>query len=71
MTDEQHEVLISKLLQLKGMVILSGYDNNLYNGLLPWRKVYKKAFANGSGERKEVLWTSPNTNLINDLFSVV
>lgn len=69
MTDTQHEVLIYELLQLKGMVILSGYDNELYNDMLPWRKVYKKAFADGAVERKEVLWLSPNINSGDDLFT--
>lgn len=62
MTDEQHEALCKELLQLKGMVVLSGYDNELYNDLLPWRKVYKKSFADGAAQRKEVLWISPTCN---------
>lgn len=58
--DAEHENLLSLLSSLQGMVVLSGYDCDLYQELLPgWHKVSRKAFADGARERTEVLWLSP------------
>lgn len=62
MTDEQHMNLILQLKSLKGMVILSGYPNKMYDEFLPdWRRETKAAFTNGGGKSIECLWISPNT----------
>lgn len=58
MTDDQHRELAAVLNELKGMVIVSGYacplyDDELYAG---WRRVEKRALADGARERIEVLW---------------
>ena len=59
--DAGHERLLKFLATLKGMVVLSGYDCDLYGDLLPgWHKASRKAFADGARERTEVLWLSPN-----------
>lgn len=56
-TDEQHEELLSFLREIRGMVAISGYDCELYNGMLEgWRKVTKKTSTNKGGKRVEVLW---------------
>lgn len=61
LTDEQHRELAALLHQLQGFVVLSGYDNPLYNELFAdWRRVERKALADGARERTEVLWISPN-----------
>ncbi|QDH59450.1 DNA adenine methylase [Pandoraea pnomenusa] len=64
MDDEQHVALLDALLELDGMVILSGYPHRAYDErLVGWRRVESKAqiAANrGSGARTEVLWLSPN-----------
>lgn len=55
MTDDQHTELFHFVKTLKGRVIISGYDCDVYNDL-GWQKVTKKAFADGAKERIEVLW---------------
>lgn len=42
MTDSQHQELLNLLKKHRGKVLLSGYDNDLYNtNLQGWIKVYK------------------------------
>ncbi len=61
MNDSEHEQLLADLNQLNGMVVLSGYDCDLYEDMCKgWRKVARTAFADGARERVEVLWLSPN-----------
>ena len=64
MTESEHEVLLNNLLALEGMVILSGYDSDMYNDYLTsWRKEEKSArisAGRGTGKRTECLWISPN-----------
>ena len=58
--DQVHEQLLDKILKLKGCVVISGYDNDLYNERLSgWRKEFKKTFADGALERTECLWVKP------------
>lgn len=52
MTDEQHERLLEVLMSLKGMVILCGYANPLYERL-GWAHA---AHADGARDRVECLW---------------
>lgn len=57
MEDAQHVILIEYLKTLKGYVVLSGYDNEIYNDMLPeWGKYQRAAYSDGAGKRKEVLW---------------
>lgn len=57
MTDEQHRETVAVLRELKGMVIVSGYHSPLYDELFEgWRRVERKALADGARERTEVLW---------------
>lgn len=62
MTDEQHAELCAFLASLKGMVILCGYENPIYDRL-GWATVTREAYADGamSGkkDRVEVLWLNP------------
>lgn len=59
MSNLDHENLLKVLNSLKGFVVLSGYDNEIYNDYLSgWNKVIRKAFADGASERVEVLWTN-------------
>ena len=64
MTDDDHVSLIKCLKDLNGMVLLSGYDNEIYNDLLcDWNKVTKPSrisSGSGTGIRQECLWQSPN-----------
>ncbi|EKO3657423.1 DNA adenine methylase [Vibrio metschnikovii] len=64
MTEQDHESLLKSILELKGMVIISGYDSELYNDYLSsWRKEQKSArisAGRGTGKRIECLWISPS-----------
>ena len=60
MTDEQHIELLSNLRTLDGMVVLSGYRSDLYDGRLrDWTRVDRAAKADGSRDRVESLWLNP------------
>ena len=66
MTNEQHEILVDTLLNVKGMVILSGYDHPMYDKLIDnrWNKIMLGEYAKGSqknndgklGLGKEFVW---------------
>lgn len=62
LTDEQHVELADFLKELKGSVIVSGYQDQLYDRLYDgWRRFEKAALADGAKKRVECLWVSPNT----------
>lgn len=57
---EDHERLIDAVHDVEGMVILSGYPHALYDeGLRDWRRVDRKAFADGGRARTECVWINP------------
>lgn len=57
MSDADHRELLAKLHELAGMVVLSGYPSALYDDALTgWRRIERKALADGARERTEVLW---------------
>lgn len=57
MTDKDHANLAEVLKGLVGMVVLSGYDCPLYQELYAgWKKVSRKALADGARKRVETLW---------------
>ncbi len=58
--DDGHGELIAKLLDVKGMVVLSGYATPLYDGpLASWSRVECGSLADGAAARTEVLWINP------------
>lgn len=57
MTDLDHERLIDFVKTLKGTVMISGYDHDIYNGL-GWIRHEKKARADKAKATTEVLWIS-------------
>ena len=60
MTDEQHNELAGQLHARKGMVVLSGYDCDLYRDLYPnWKKVTREHRAEQARLRTECLWICP------------
>lgn len=73
LTDDQHAQLLELILSLKGKVILSGYQSDLYEQKLKgWRKLTKPTQAcgaNGGVSREEVLWINPQAEKQGDLFS--
>lgn len=64
LSNDQHLELIDFLKSLKGMVIISGYDSDLYNDLLAdWQLITTKsriAAFRGTKLKQECLWLSPN-----------
>lgn len=60
MSDYDHLQLLKQLRSVDGMVVLSGYQSELYSEhLSDWRKVTRAALADGARERTEVLWLNP------------
>lgn len=64
MCSAQHAELLAQLLELKGMVVLAGYDSALYRDTLCGWEVRTRSVAisgfRGSATRTEMLWISPN-----------
>lgn len=61
MTDDDHRALAEVLHQVRGMVLLSGYDSPLYRELYAdWKVVSKSTTTNGNGSAMEYLWISPH-----------
>ena len=57
MTDEDHIELLKVLTSHPGKILLSGYDNELYNEMLGgWDKVQRSTLAEGGRKRTETLW---------------
>lgn len=57
MTDDDHEALLLELCKSQAMIMLSGYECELYDRYLnDWRKVQVAARAQNTGIRTETLW---------------
>lgn len=59
LSDDDHRELAAVLNACRGMVILSGYDSDLYRELFPssmWVTVSRPARTNGRGSSMETLW---------------
>jgi DNA adenine methylase len=67
MTDADHEELLNSLKTVKGFVVLSGYDNDLYREALGgWTKFSKTARISGvrgAALRLENVWLNPRCNM--------
>lgn len=61
MSDDDHMRFIEKCNSLKGKVLISGYDNPIYEGLTGFEKVTFKS-PNAGSEATEVLWRNYETN---------
>lgn len=62
MTDEDHRELAATLRQVRGYVVVSGYPSDLYEEIFQgWPQFSRKAYADKSAERTEVVWLSPRT----------
>lgn len=60
MTEDHHAELLAMLPRLTGMVVLCGYPSQMYDDALPdWRRVERRAMADGALVRTEVLWLNP------------
>ena len=68
MTDQDHVDMLTALKRHPGKVLISGYDNDLYNQTLKgWRKETKSTLAEGGVKRKEVLWMNYDPDVRLDL----
>lgn len=57
MKDSDHVELLEVLKNHPGKILLSGYDNDLYNDALSgWNKVHKDTCAEHGLKRTETLW---------------
>lgn len=64
MTDDDHRGLAAVLNSCQGLVVLSGYDCDLYRELFPapgWSTVAREARTNGRGSAVETLWLNQPT----------
>lgn len=73
MTDDDHATLCEFLKTLAGNVVLSGYDNDIYNSILAgWKKIGRAAMADLNKATKEFLWISPRAwNSLHRQFSLM
>lgn len=63
MTDEEHMELLEALLNHPGPVMISAYENTLYDGYLKgWRKVHKETVAEAGQKRIETLYMNYKDN---------
>lgn len=70
MTDAQHADLVAFLRTVRGKVILSGYPSPIYDdGLASWRRVERRALADGARARTEVLWMNFTPAVTGSLFA--
>ncbi len=67
MERDEHAELLAALVEHSGPVIISGYDNDLYNDMLTgWHKETKQGRANSAAVRTETLWMNydpPNAQM--------
>ncbi len=71
MEDYQHEELLKILVKHPGKILLSGYENEMYNDYLSgWNKVYKNTRAERGLARTEVLWMNYDINHQMTLFGI-
>ncbi|WP_445403249.1 DNA adenine methylase [Acinetobacter vivianii] len=75
MSDKAHIELLDQLNQVKGFVVLSGYECDLYDTRLKhWKKLTKQVQASGKMggvSRQECIWINPRASVNSDLFSGV
>jgi len=72
MSDQDHVELLEELLTLEGMVMLSGYESDLYKNMLKgWKCLSVNArisSGKGTDTRLECLWINPQAENNGDLF---
>lgn len=69
MSDSEHNDLLDVLLAHKGPVLLSGYDNQLYNDRLSdWYREERVSYSQVCSKKKEILWMNYEPRKQMDLF---
>lgn len=60
LSDTDHRRLLAAARDLQGMVVISGYESELYSEMLSgWVTQKRDTFADGAKKRTEVLWIKP------------
>ncbi|WP_094603440.1 hypothetical protein SPSIL_014920 [Sporomusa silvacetica DSM 10669] len=68
---EEHKELLRLCKKHKGTVIISSYDNELYNSELDgWEKRSMRVATNNGGSAEEVIYLSPSCTMQGSLFSL-
>lgn len=68
MSDDDHRQLAAVLHEVEGLVLLSGYNSDLYRELYAgWGCVSKTNTTNGNGTATEYLWLSPRCSELGEL----
>lgn len=63
MTTADHAELLVALRNARGMVVISGYKNDLYDSVLgDWTRASLAAMADGARPRFETIWVSPSAD---------
>jgi len=63
MKRQEHVELLEAIVKHPGKILISGYDNDLYNKYLSgWHKVQKQTQAEGGLKRTETLWMNYSDN---------
>lgn len=70
MTVDDHIKLVEQLQTLNGSVVLSGYENSIYEEL-NWHKEKVESRVQGSGTRTEVLWINPRAKKMQKQMSMI
>lgn len=66
MSDKEHEELLILARMHKGKIMISGYDNEMYNDILKgWTRTEKSTCAENGLKRTEVLWMNYQTGQMN------
>lgn len=72
MTDAGHEELLTTILQSEAKIIISGYENDMYNDYLKdWDKMTFKSNAEYGSPREEVIWFNFETDKQMDIFDFI
>ncbi len=70
MTDSDHEELLKTILQSKAMIMISGYESEMYNSyLIDWNKYYFQSCAEHGKPRQEVIWVNYEINQQMDIYN--
>lgn len=63
MMEADHEELLKAILRSRALIMISGYDSDMYNDYLQgWRKEYFDSCAEHGNPRKEVVWMNYEHN---------
>lgn len=72
MTDEQHEELMMTVLESNAKIVISGYENDMYNEYLKgWNKKIFQSNAEYGLKREEVVWFNFETDKQMNLFDFI